>query len=254
MSSTPLLLPLYASSSSAPSTVVEVVPNVSDSSVSKYSTLTISLRPRPRTHGRHSRVRESFDMYMRSLDEFPLRTKMITVGCILMLSAALSSLLKDSDVTHLNFRLLLTLFTIGATFGSVPYHFLYQLLEQRFPTSTNKANVFVHVAIDQFLILPIYFIIYFLAKDVLMASFSITSFVHTISSNLWPVLKLSWCIYIASQTLNFAFVPSKLRIVVNSIVAFVVNALMAYFFLSSSTPHVSSTPSKMVHLLLAANS
>lgn len=250
MSSTPLLLPLYASSPTAPSTVVEIVPDVPPSSVSKYSTLTISLRAR--RHGLRSRVRQSFDKYMACLDECPLRTKMMTVGSILSVSALLSSILKDSDLTHLDFRLLVTLFIIGATFGSIPYHFLYKFLERMFPTS-NKVNVFVHVAVDQFVILPLYFIVYFLAKDLLMATFSITRFVHTITVNLWPVLKLSWCIYIASQTLNFALVPPNLRVVVNSVVAFIVNALMAYFFLSPNTTHASSTPSKMLHLLLTSD-
>lgn len=249
MSSSPLL-PLYAANSAAaPTTVVELVSGPADAAASDYGTLTLSLR---RRRSRHSPLRRSFDAYMGSLDRHPLRTKMLTVATILTASAVLSSLLKDPHLTHLNFRFLLSLFIIGVTIGSVPYHFLYDCLERNFPTA-DKRNVFVHVAVDQFLALPLYYVLYFLARDLLMGQFEPHAFCTLLAAQLWPVLKMCWMIYCTSQAINFALVPPRLRLIFNTIVALVVNTLMTYFFLTPSSSSSSSDATAhlaLVHLLL----
>lgn len=235
------LLPLYQPISSSTTatmtmtTVVEQVPG-SDSSYSpsSYGALTINLRAREKPF-----IQAQFENYLQVLDRSPLRTKMLTVGSVTAFSAIVAGLLKDANPLHLSMRLLVTLFVIGISINAPPYHFLYDFLEKQFPTS-RKINVLVHLVIDQLLAAPVYVFFYLFVKMFLMGSFTIDSFTDIMTTQFLPILQLMWMIYPVTQGINFAFIPAKFRVLFCTLVSFVVNALIAYFF-TSATPAQTKT-------------
>lgn len=231
------LLPKYYDDAST-TTVVEL-----PSQGTSYGALSLNLQTRQK-----SSVRRLLDDYMYALDVSPLRTKMLTVGSVTALSATLASLLKDPNPIHLNIRLLVSMFIIGITINAPPYHFLYEQLEYSLPTS-RKINVLFHLVVDQLVAGPIYIFFYILVKSLLLGTLTVISFFTDLSNQFWPILKLMWLIYPITQTVNFAFIPPKFRVLFNTLIAFGVNTLMAYFFVASEGP--PSKISKMIRLPFA---
>lgn len=234
------LLPLYQPMSSTTTTVVEQVSGRdSPYSTSSYGALTINLRARKKPF-----IHAQFENYLQVLDRSPLRTKMLTVGSVTAFSALLAGLLKDANPLHLNLRLLVTLFVIGVSINAPPYHYLYDYLEKRFPTA-RKINVLLHLVIDQVFAAPIYVFSYLFVKMFLMGSLTMNSFIETMTSQFLPILQLMWMIYPITQAINFAFIPANFRVLFCTLVSFVVNALIAYFFTSTA-----SAPTKTAQLLM----
>lgn len=226
------LLPKYYDDAST-TTVVEL-----PSQGTSYGALSINLQSREK-----SSVQRLFDDYMYALDVSPLRTKMLTVGSVTALSATLASLLKDPNPIHLNLRLLVSMFIIGVTINAPAYHFLYEQLEISLPTS-RKINVLLHLFVDQIVAGPIYIFFYIFLKSLLLGTLTLTSFLTDLGNQFWPILKLMWLIYPITQTVNFAFVPPKFRVLFNTLIAFGVNTLMAYCFVASE-----DTPSKVSEMI-----
>lgn len=215
-----------------------VVPSVNHASIGTVTTLstdyvlppptgtvygTIRLTSRSTSWFSISALREK---YVHGLENAPLRTKCMSYAVIMFVADVTAQLITGQSILSMDWHRTFCLLMIGAMYTAPLYHFLYELLESRFPTK-KVPNVALLVAVDQLLIYPSWLLGYFVLLCISEGALTVNAMKHHVVEDYGHILKTGWMVFPFVQVLNFWLVPEKLRVVVVASVGLLYNILLS---------------------------
>jgi len=183
-----------------------------------------------------------YQLYMALLLSSPLPTKMVTAAFISALSDIFAQLItgesEGDGLSRLNWRRVLAFGVIGLLFTAPIFHYLYEFLELRIPAKASWFNTGCQLAVDQLLGAPFWLFWFFSTLAFFEHLPDLNAVVRrTIDGyqrDFLPAMLLTWKIFIPTQTISFALLPTSTRVLALNIVDLVYTAALSYM---SHKPH-----------------
>mmetsp|Transcript_41713 Transcript_41713/g.163705 ORF Transcript_41713/g.163705 Transcript_41713/m.163705 type:complete len:251 (-) Transcript_41713:54-806(-) len=170
-------------------------------------------------HGLVSVLMTLWKNYLYALERWPIVVKCVSGGVLTMLGDVAAQALESRGKGSWDARRTLALTTTSLLLTTPIYHFVYQFLEARFPAAVGARNLITQVVLDQLIVCPLYFPVFFSGSGMLEGK-TLQEIREQILRDSWPLCKLSWMVYPFVQGMNFRFVPLELRTVTLSLVDF----------------------------------
>lgn len=188
-----------------------------------------------------TKIVAAFTVYNTLLTKYPLRTKMVTAGCITALSDCICQKLMarndpKAQEKPYNYRRTLLMTGLSVFYGTPICHFWFGTVVKiaNVFTKNKKALPFVTTAIDQlFFSAPslaafLYIIELIDKRDSQRAK-------ENVKEKLWPGLLANWQLWPAAQLINFGLVPASYRVLFSNLVGFFWGIYMSYLQFNSTT-------------------
>ena len=156
------------------------------------------------------------DSYQKALDDKPIFTKACTSG----VGFAVSDVLTQLFIEKMDFDLkrLVKMASFGFLLHGTTGHFFYKFLDGKL-TGTAPLTVAAKVAIDQTCWAPVFMVMFFSYMMVFEGTPDLIE--AKIRQDVFTAVKGSWMTWIPAHTINFAFVPSDMRLLyINTIQIF----------------------------------
>ena len=156
------------------------------------------------------------DSYQKALDDKPIFTKACTSG----VGFAVSDVLTQLFIEKMDFDLkrLIKMASFGFLLHGTTGHFFYKFLDGKL-TGTAPLTVAAKVAIDQTCWAPVFMVMFFSYMMVFEGTPDLIE--AKIRQDVFTAVKGSWMTWIPAHTINFAFVPSDMRLLyINTIQIF----------------------------------
>eukprot|EP00189_Rhodosorus_marinus_P013070 CAMPEP_0184739280 /NCGR_PEP_ID=MMETSP0315-20130426/2121_1 /TAXON_ID=101924 /ORGANISM="Rhodosorus marinus, Strain UTEX LB 2760" /LENGTH=250 /DNA_ID=CAMNT_0027207911 /DNA_START=78 /DNA_END=830 /DNA_ORIENTATION=+ len=157
--------------------------------------------------------------YLNALERWPIVVKCVSGAVLTMLGDVAAQAIESKGKGSWDARRTFALTTTSLLLTTPIYHFVYQFLEARFPAAVGARNLITQVVLDQLIVCPLYFPVFFCSSGILEGK-TLHEVREQILRDSWPLCKLSWMVYPFFQGANFRFVPLKLRTVTLSVVDF----------------------------------
>ena len=156
------------------------------------------------------------DSYQKALDDKPIFTKACTSG----VGFAVSDVLTQLFIEKMDFDLkrLVKMASFGFLLHGTTGHFFYNFLDGKLK-GTDPLTVAAKVAIDQTCWAPVFMVMFFSYMMVFEGTPDLIE--AKIRQDVFTAVKGSWMTWIPAHTINFAFVPSDMRLLyINTIQIF----------------------------------
>ncbi len=156
------------------------------------------------------------DSYQKALDDKPIFTKACTSG----IGFAVSDVLTQLFIEKMDFDLkrLVKMASFGFLLHGTTGHFFYNFLDGKLK-GTDPLTVAAKVAIDQTCWAPVFMVMFFSYMMVFEGTPDLIE--AKIRQDVFTAVKGSWMTWIPAHTINFAFVPSDMRLLyINTIQIF----------------------------------
>lgn len=189
-----------------------------------YGTVTLT----PRESAKTSQT--PFGRYETLLQTNPLRTKALTSGTTTALSDILAQVLSGVTWHTMDMHRVLCAFFIGSLLTAPLYHVVYDTLETRWPISKSRIHIALHLAVDQLIAAPVWTVGYCALGAAFDGHVTSSALVERLHADFVNMMLSTWVIYPLVQTLNFALVPARLRVLVLTIVGFFFTCMVSYLF------------------------
>ncbi|KAM0896768.1 hypothetical protein ACQ4PT_022985 [Festuca glaucescens] len=182
--------------------------------------------------GRDSLPRRAWKQYLLQLQLHPLRTKMITAGCLAGVSDSVAQ--KLSGYQTIGKRRLLLKMMLGFAYGGPFGHFMHKLLDYLFKGKKDTKNVAKKVLLEQITSSPwnnLLFLFYYgyvveiysTVTQQLSASCDVERPFKEVKARVrkqYPSVQLSaWMFWPIIGWINHQYVPLQFRVIVHSFVA-----------------------------------
>ena len=157
-----------------------------------------------------------FDSYQEALDSKPILTKASTS----LVGFAVSDILTQLFIEKMDFDLkrLVKMASFGFLLHGTTGHFFYKFLDNKI-SGTDPVSVASKVAIDQTLWAPVFMVMFFSYMMVFEGTPELIE--SKLRQDIFTAVKGSWMTWIPAHTINFAFVPSDMRLLyINTIQIF----------------------------------
>jgi len=160
---------------------------------------------------------ELWDAYNTALEETPLIAKCSTS----LTGFAIADGMTQTLIEKIPFDLkrLVRMASFGFLVHGSTGHFFYQFLDGKIP-GTDPMSVALKVGIDQTLWAPVFMTMFFTYMG--LFDMAPETIIPTIKKLMFVAVSSSWKCWIPAHTINFAFVPSNLRL-------FYINAIQIGF-------------------------
>jgi protein Mpv17 len=171
--------------------------------------------------------------YVRVLERAPLRTKMLTAGALGAASDVIAQSIERAagrsatdggeGGAALNWRRVLSLAVVGAVLTAPMFHGLYDVLDKLLPCSVRGwrawRNTVLQLAVDQLVAAPAWLIMFYgLFAALEHGALRVADVADQIRRDFLPSMKLTWTVFPVFQLISFAFLPTKLRVLVLNVV------------------------------------
>lgn len=149
-----------------------------------------------------------WESYLTALDETPLVAKCSTsfVGFCIGDVLAQKAIEKQANF---DLKRLIRIASFGFFIHGSTGHYFYNFLDSKIP-GTDVASVAAKVAIDQTLWAPIFMTMFFTYFG--LFDLNPGSIIPSIKEKMFTSVSTSWKTWIPAHGINFAFVPTKLRL------------------------------------------
>ena len=180
------------------------------------------------------------DSYQKALDDKPIFTKACTSG----VGFAVSDVLTQLFIEKMDFDLkrLVKMASFGFLLHGPTGHFFYQFLDGKL-TGTAPLTVAAKVAIDQTCWAPVFMVMFFSYMMVFEGTPDLIE--AKIRQDVFTAVKGSWMTWIPAHTINFAFVPSDMRLLYINTIQIFFNMFMSVIGNTEAVPRsLSRAPPK----------
>jgi hypothetical protein len=162
--------------------------------------------------------------YMKQLDEWPLRTKMLTAGTLGGAQELIASFLAKDRNKHGNYftSRVPKMAAYGALVSAPMGHFFFWLLQKIFRGRTSLRSKIMQIIVSNLIIAPIQNSVYLVAMALIAGARTYHQVRATVKVGFWKVMRISWitspiCLAFAQQ-----FLPEQLWVPFFNLVAFVI--------------------------------
>jgi len=159
----------------------------------------------------------AFADYQAALEKKPILTKMCTSGVGFAVSDTLTQLFIEKG--DFDFKRLVKMASFGFLLHGTTGHYFYNFLDSVMAGATPKF-VAAKVAIDQTLWAPVFMVMFFSYMCLFEGTPELI--LPKIQQDVFTAVKGSWVTWIPAHTINFAFVPSSMRLLY-------INAIQIFF-------------------------
>ena len=164
----------------------------------------------------------ALDEYQASLDSSPILTKATTSLVGFAVSDVLTQVFIEKKAFDL--RRLVKMASFGFLLHGTTGHFFYNFLDGLMPGAT-PATVAAKVAIDQTLWAPCFMVMFFSYMMIFDGTPDLIG--AKIKQDVFTAVKGSWMTWIPAHTVNFAFVPSDMRLLYINFIQVFFNMFMS---------------------------
>ncbi|KAI5788614.1 hypothetical protein FPQ18DRAFT_48708 [Pyronema domesticum] len=176
--------------------------------------------------GRNGGIRSPsyIQVYLRELQENPLRTKMLTAGALSSLQEVLASWIAGDRNRHGSyFTPRVPKMAIYGSLISAPLgHLLVTALQKAFAGKTSTKAKVMQILVSNLIVSPIQNTVYLACMAVIAGARTIHQIRATVKAGLMPIMKVAWCTSPIALLIAQKFLPPHAWVPFFNLVAFVV--------------------------------
>jgi len=175
-------------------------------------------------NGSSLRSQSYIQVYLRELQENPLRTKMLTSGTLSALQEVLASFIAGDKSRHGSYLTprVPKMAIYGSLISAPLGHILVTALQKAFAGRTSTRAKIMQILVSNLVVSPIQNTVYLACMAVIAGARKVHQVRATVEAGFFPVMKVSWCTSPIALIIAQKFLPPHAWVPFFNMVAFVI--------------------------------
>ncbi|KAL7271447.1 hypothetical protein RUND412_005802 [Rhizina undulata] len=177
-----------------------------------------------KSRGRPVKAESWVQLYLRELQENPLRTKMFTSGTLAALQEILASMIAHDKGKHFGYFTprVPKMLAYGSLISAPLGHILVMLLQKAFAGRTSTKSKILQIIVSNLIVSPIQNSVYLACMAYIAGAKQTHQITDTVKANFFSVMKVSWCTSPIALIIAQKFLPPHAWVPFFNLVAFVI--------------------------------